>query len=270
MCLNNPCLNNGKCVQTGSTSAVCQCPPSFTGFICDRANPCGQNPCLNNGTCNVNFDSATTSSYTCTCNAPFSGSNCQINSQCPLSCLNGGTCLLNYGNPYCSCQSGYSGSNCQTSTAPNVNCVDQGSFCPSVKSLCNSGLTVGGSTTLQTYCSLTCGICAINTVTTTTTPAPANCFDMASFCPNIISLCKSPVLVSGTTPINKYCAYTCGNCGSTQIIVNPTTTTTTTTQAPSNCVDNQDSCRSFASSCNVFLNSVVRVRDVCKKTCGNC
>ena len=98
-------------------------------------NPCFVNPCKNNATCQI---SGVT--YICTCQAFYSGTNCQTctlerkwsyfeslefnfyyytavtNSCLSTPCLNGGQCTpTGTGSTYtCNCSGGYSGLNCQT------------------------------------------------------------------------------------------------------------------------------------------------------------
>ena len=226
------------------------------------------------------------SRYTCTCRIPFSGINCEINSnpQCTsTTCLNGGTCSISNGNVFCSCPFGFGGTNCQTyllttTLAPTTTnsfstCVDKGSFCPGIVSLCNSGLTVGGTEPLRTYCAISCGVCSTTVIIPTTTTASVTCIDKGSFCPSVTNLCNSGLTVSGTEPLRTYCSRSCGVCsggGGSPITSTPVATTIATTTVPPTCVDSQPSCPSFANSCSVFLNSVMRIRDVCRRTCNNC
>jgi hypothetical protein len=52
LCDSSPCLNGGTCVQTNSTSWICQCMCGFTGTRCESVvNECLNSPCLNGGTC---------------------------------------------------------------------------------------------------------------------------------------------------------------------------------------------------------------------------
>ena len=91
-CSNNPCLNGATCQPTGTGSTyTCTCAPGYSGTNCQICNnfntkinfnfkikkklidnACYNNPCLNGATCQT-----TGSSYTCTCTAFYSGTNCQ-------------------------------------------------------------------------------------------------------------------------------------------------------------------------------------------------
>ncbi len=52
---------------------VVQCQPGFDGFACDHnIDDCAAQPCLNGGACTDGVNS-----YTCTCAAGFSGTNCE-------------------------------------------------------------------------------------------------------------------------------------------------------------------------------------------------
>ena len=51
VCSTLPCHNNGVCNQDPSGSSwFCDCPPGFTGPLCER-QVCSANPCLHGGTC---------------------------------------------------------------------------------------------------------------------------------------------------------------------------------------------------------------------------
>lgn len=52
-CVNNPCQNGGTCTLGGPGGAVeCICTPGWFGQFCDsNENECISNPCLNGGTC---------------------------------------------------------------------------------------------------------------------------------------------------------------------------------------------------------------------------
>ncbi|XP_072045350.1 uncharacterized protein [Amphiura filiformis] len=80
------------------------------------STPCASTPCLNGGLCND-----LGSSYTCTCQAGYSGTNCQVSNPCGSApCLNGGVCT-NWGASYtCTCPAGYGGSNCQLNNQTDI------------------------------------------------------------------------------------------------------------------------------------------------------
>ena len=59
-CINNPCLNNGSCVD-GVNSYTCVCSPGYTD--------CDQDPCMNNAT--------SPGLYSNSCLDGFTGSHCE-------------------------------------------------------------------------------------------------------------------------------------------------------------------------------------------------
>ena len=73
-------------------------------------NECASNPCQNNGVCISGVDS-----YTCKCQAGYSGVNCQFNiDDCAAApCKNGGTCVDGLRSYSCQCPKGYTGANCE-------------------------------------------------------------------------------------------------------------------------------------------------------------
>ena len=118
VCNPNPCLNQGVCVQSGSSIASCNCSANYFGFLCEYLNPCRINPCLNGGTCTP-FYGNNAAQYTCTCAIGYSGTNCATNIllnnniisvQCiSTSCLNGGVCQVISNTINCICQNGFTG-----------------------------------------------------------------------------------------------------------------------------------------------------------------
>ena len=60
-CLSNPCMNNGKCIQSPGVpnDYKCECPPEFTGKNCQtdrsalKVQYCTKYGCKNNSTCRV-------------------------------------------------------------------------------------------------------------------------------------------------------------------------------------------------------------------------
>ena len=98
----------------------------WTGRTCDtQINPCSPNPCIN-GKCSVSLNT-----YTCTCNAGFTGKNCDTsrskienfklyllndlfrnkvittNNKCsPSPCQNGGICVETISSYSCFCPQG--------------------------------------------------------------------------------------------------------------------------------------------------------------------
>ncbi|XP_073838257.1 cubilin [Musca autumnalis] len=75
-CDNQPCLNGGTCIDSGS-SFKCICPPGFMGETCTPApSPCSPNPCRNNGRCRP-ITTSTNRSFTCQCAPGFLGEKCE-------------------------------------------------------------------------------------------------------------------------------------------------------------------------------------------------
>ncbi len=75
VCLPNPCFNEGRCVQTGPTTAYCECKTNNEGYLCEKIkNSCLSNPCLNGGYCQIGFNS---NQYSCFCQVGFKGINCE-------------------------------------------------------------------------------------------------------------------------------------------------------------------------------------------------
>lgn len=108
----NPCLNNGTCVQKTEFTAVCECPPNYTGYICENVNPCMSNSCQNGATCLPSYEGS--GIYQCQCPSGFSGIKCELDlsSTCtPQTCLNGGSCSINPETQknFCACPVYYTG-----------------------------------------------------------------------------------------------------------------------------------------------------------------
>lgn len=90
------CQNGGIC-----NNGTCDCPPGYSGSLCQNYNPCYNVTCQNGGVCN---------NGKCNCPPGYSGSQCQNYNPCyNVTCQNGGTCV----NGNCNCPTGYYGSNCQ-------------------------------------------------------------------------------------------------------------------------------------------------------------
>ena len=93
---NNPCINNGVCIDIGTHAFKCNCPPGYTGLMCQgmyslfectcnckNANTtviCSEikklsrsNPCFHGGKC---VDRAF-SSYDCICSPEYTGPDCE-------------------------------------------------------------------------------------------------------------------------------------------------------------------------------------------------
>eukprot|EP01012_Entosiphon_sulcatum_P038443 TRINITY_DN4989_c0_g1_i1.p1 TRINITY_DN4989_c0_g1~~TRINITY_DN4989_c0_g1_i1.p1 ORF type:complete len:520 (+),score=85.62 TRINITY_DN4989_c0_g1_i1:64-1623(+) len=71
VCAPNPCLNNGTCAVSTSSSAVCTCTKGYRGTLCDTT-VCTSTYCKNGGTCSV----STTNTAVCTCTSKYTGPTC--------------------------------------------------------------------------------------------------------------------------------------------------------------------------------------------------
>ncbi|CAF0821908.1 unnamed protein product [Adineta steineri] len=96
--ITNPCLNNGTCVNTLSSTYTCTCMQGFTGSHCETdIRPCKPWTCLSYGLCNET--SPTT--FQCDCYPGYEGLNCEsLTDYCDgIVCQNNGQCrpiLLNF------------------------------------------------------------------------------------------------------------------------------------------------------------------------------
>ena len=159
-CASMPCAPNATCGTLINGSAICICPPDFTGIRCNETIPtlfCSSSPCRNNGTCN---------GTTCICPSYASGLTCNVTTTpCPTSsrptlvCTNGGTCVPGYG---CFCQAGYGGDDCDTilpTQCTNSTCLNDGTclLLPNgtVICVCPTGYT-------GVRCQTTVSICSLN------------------------------------------------------------------------------------------------------------
>ncbi|KAJ8041572.1 Hyalin [Holothuria leucospilota] len=95
-CSPQPCLNGGRCLQTGGQ--LCDCTGTgFRGMFCELmiSNGCQPNPCENGGTC-----SPTPSGFNCLCVAGFGDLTCAVEIT-PLPSISNGLILSqNYPSPY--------------------------------------------------------------------------------------------------------------------------------------------------------------------------
>jgi hypothetical protein len=125
---------------------------------------------LNEATCTP---TVTGSTYTCTCAAAYSGTNCQIFNACYNNpCLNGATCQTSGSSYICICTQFYSGVNCQLSTTTTTS--------PTTTTTTNTTTTT--TTTRTTTSSTSTTTTTITTVTTTTTASACNnqCYNGAT------------------------------------------------------------------------------------------
>lgn len=111
-------MRHGTCIN-GINGYTCSCLPRYTGKNCEfniTADPCEKNPgvCRNGGVC----EPTSKGLYNCHCQPGFAGKNCEQalmhHPQCQqMSCMNGGTCVINNGNSVCVCLPGYFGTKCE-------------------------------------------------------------------------------------------------------------------------------------------------------------
>ena len=112
ICDQNPCNNGGNCSAIGTQAQLntsCACPLGYNGTYCDIiGDPCVFDPC-NNGTCTM----INSTSYNCTCDSGFIGSDCLYPDPCGSNLCNNGTCTMINSTSYnCTCDSGFIGSDC--------------------------------------------------------------------------------------------------------------------------------------------------------------
>ena len=114
----SPCLNGGKCHETGPGSRRCACRAGFIGAECEiNMATCLSSPCTNGATCVDGADE-----YHCVCAQGFVGEGCEVDvlaQQLALCaehvCQNGGHCQAEAlsGAVSCECSPGFSGDRCQ-------------------------------------------------------------------------------------------------------------------------------------------------------------
>ena len=129
-CIENPCLNNGTCLNDPTKGYNCSCLASFTGVQCetelDLPVPCpefyyGKNcstHCEPANDCEHGHFICNTTTGEKLCNAGFKGTDCKERDvegedpECPTvgSCKNGGNCF----NKSCCCVPGYIGDICES------------------------------------------------------------------------------------------------------------------------------------------------------------
>ena len=115
-CLDKPCQNNGKCMNTLG-SFTCNCDGTgHTGDLCEAdVDECQSDPCQNGGSCKN-----AKGSYACSCSGTgFRGAKCDTNvNECSelglAACSNGGKCIDKPGSYACDCNTtGYTGPTCE-------------------------------------------------------------------------------------------------------------------------------------------------------------
>ncbi|XP_042899870.1 adhesion G protein-coupled receptor E2 isoform X1 [Parasteatoda tepidariorum] len=112
-CSQNPCENNGKCLNTTHNEYVCICAEDYSGPNCQSYNPClrRQNPCENGATCEM---TTTRNTYVCVCPEGFYGRKCKFRDLCASNpCKNGATCNKTENEFSCLCSPGFMGELCE-------------------------------------------------------------------------------------------------------------------------------------------------------------
>ncbi|KAM3956609.1 LOW QUALITY PROTEIN: cell polarity complex component crumbs [Aphomia sociella] len=137
--------DNGTCQPLDNGLFRCQCPPGYTGRLCDvDIDECTRSPKIcNNGVC-VNSPG----SYQCYCRPGYTGDSCEQDiDECLSSpCKYGGTCQNLENNYECICMEGFEGKNCSINIneceanpcAAGATCIDG---IASYSCVCPDGLT---------------------------------------------------------------------------------------------------------------------------------
>ncbi|XP_071850763.1 uncharacterized protein [Apostichopus japonicus] len=146
LCGDLNCANGGSCTTTGET-ATCTCAAGFEGATCENKDLCGDLNCANGGTCNATGETAT-----CKCLEGFQGDTCektkkpekqkrslkhdeiagvrtvrQVETDCPLTCQNGGSCVQPADKASCVCKAGFTGATCaEKDLCGDLNCANGG------------------------------------------------------------------------------------------------------------------------------------------------
>ena len=137
LCYSNPCLNGGIC-KTTQTGFTCQCPVTWTGYICNYPAEISRpnlncfdegKRCLNGGSC---LKYPEEYFYSCKCLPNYSGSTCEVyeipKNPCSTTnpCLNGGVCIFNPPAYFqCKCMDQFIGLNCEKPN-PCLNNTNEG------------------------------------------------------------------------------------------------------------------------------------------------
>ncbi|CAK8682412.1 unnamed protein product [Clavelina lepadiformis] len=111
-CEEEPCLNEGECLQVDENEIYCMCKDGFEGDYCqNNVDDCGSNPCENGATC---IDGV--NKWSCQCVEGYIGETCAIDyDECRAEpCKNGGTCEDKLNAFVCICTEGWTGWDCDT------------------------------------------------------------------------------------------------------------------------------------------------------------
>lgn len=123
-------MNGGICYDTYG-SYICECPPNFAGFNCEKStvpsiDQCISQPCEHGGTC-INRKDA----FQCICKKGFSGDTCENGPGCTKDCPMGTECI----GGQC-CEVDATGKQCKVLVADDCNCLNNGT-CSENSSVCN-------------------------------------------------------------------------------------------------------------------------------------
>ncbi|XP_017558317.2 protein crumbs homolog 2b [Pygocentrus nattereri] len=127
LCLSQPCLNNGVCVDLFNHYS-CDCAPGWGGEHCqDDIDECVSGPCTH-GTCRDLLGQ-----FHCECAKGYQGPHCDedVNECQEQPCEHGGSCMNTVGGFNCTCPPDYRGPRCQWSYPPlqcevDVQCTNGG------------------------------------------------------------------------------------------------------------------------------------------------
>lgn len=109
VCAPNPCHNGGLCEDLFDLHE-CECPPEWTGPVCQNlTDSCNSSPCVF-GNC-TSLDGR----FKCECELGFTGERCEVEvDMCEVnSCSHGATCLRGFQRYTCLCPRDMTGQYCE-------------------------------------------------------------------------------------------------------------------------------------------------------------
>ncbi len=113
--LTNILMNTSTIGPSITLSATVLCAPFYSGNSCDIFNHCESNAvtCSDQGMCTNDLDS-----YTCVCNAGYTGTDCETNiDDCVnRNCSGNGVCVDGVNSFSCECVSDFTGEMCSVET----------------------------------------------------------------------------------------------------------------------------------------------------------
>eukprot|EP00937_MAST-01D_sp_MAST-1D-sp2_P005276 g5276.t1 len=142
-CASDYCKNGGTVSGNLVDGCTCACASGWEGATCQASvNDCAPNPCKNGGACTDGHES-----YTCTCEAHTSGTNCETKAACDSNyCNDRGTVGGNkYDGCTCSdCTGNYEGDRCNDKKAcASDHCKNQGTLGGNLVDGCTCACTHG-------------------------------------------------------------------------------------------------------------------------------